>query len=85
MNEVNSFFYTLIEESLYIILIYSFIKSLGIKLVHFIHLLHYVRIFYFRFFLRYLRYVLVSLYRVLEAGEKHNTGDENSLIFGMGG
>ena len=25
-----------------------------------------------------------SLYRVLEAGEKHNTGDENSLIFGMG-
>ena len=72
-------------EYLYIILIYSFIKSLGIKLVHFIHLLHYVRIFYFRFFLRYLRYVLVFLYRVLEAGEKHNTGDENSLIFGMGG
>ena len=36
------------------------------------------------FILSYSRYARASLYRVLEAGEKHNTGDENSLIFGMG-
>ena len=28
--------------------------------------------------------LVLLLYRVLEAGEKHDTGDENSLIFGMG-
>lgn len=32
----------------------------------------------------YSRYARVSLYRVLEAREKLDTGDENSLIFGMG-
>lgn len=28
--------------------------------------------------------LMLLLYRVLEAGEKHDTGDENSLIFDMG-
>ena len=28
--------------------------------------------------------LMLLLYRVLEAGEKHDIGDENSLIFGMG-
>ena len=41
-------------------------------------------IFLLLFILSYSRYARASLYRVLEAGEKHNTGDENSLIFGMG-
>ncbi len=32
----------------------------------------------------YSRYALASLYRVLEARAKFDTGDENILIFGMG-
>ena len=54
------------------------------NIVHFTHFIHHVIIFYFKIILSYSRYARASLYRVLEAREKLDTGDENSLIFGMG-
>ena len=40
--------------------------------------------FYFYLFFHIRDMLMLLLYRVLEAGEKHDTGDENSLIFDMG-
>lgn len=83
MNEVNSFLYSYIRIFIYYINI-LFYKKFRYKISSFHSFTSLCNNFLLQFILSYLRYVLDSLYQVLEAGEKLDTGDENSLIFGMG-
>jgi uncharacterized membrane protein YcaP (DUF421 family) len=59
-------------------------KTIYIKIDSFHSLYSLCNNFLLQFILSYSRYVRTSLYRVLEAREKLDTGDENILIFGMG-